>query len=155
MLSPFSSARNGAILGGIWGGATPNDSLPERIWNIAKWAIIVGIIGNTKFKSNVANLLKNLGGIEKKEITQRIATNGGSKLSEKSIKTLSPILEEMIGQWDGDIDNLIAEAKNTTLKTFWNFNDIDIYSKNEAFGRFVAPSLKEKTASWLSRHSHE
>lgn len=155
LLSPFSSARNGAILGGIWGGATPNDSLPERIWNIAKWAIIGGIIGNTKFKSNVANLLKNLGGIEKKEITQRIATNGGSKLSEKSIKTLSPILEEMIGQWDGDIDNLIAEAKNTTLKTFWNFNDIDIYSKNEAFGRFVAPSLKEKTASWLSRHTQE
>lgn len=155
LLSPFSSARNGAILGGIWGGATPNDSLPERIWNIAKWAIIGGIIGNTKFKSNVANLLKNLGGIEKKEITQRIATNGGSKLSEKSIKTLSPILEEMIGQWDGDIDNLIAESKNTTLKTFWNFNDIDIYSKNEAFGRFVAPSLKEKTASWLSRHTQE
>ena len=155
LLSPFSSARNGAILGGIGGGATPNDSLPERIWNIAKWAIIGGIIGNTKFKSNVANLLKNLGGIEKKEITQRIATKWASKLSEKSVKTLSPILEEMIGQWDGDIDNLIAEAKNTTLKTFWNFNDIDIYSKNEAFGRFVAPSLKEKTASWLSRHTQE
>lgn len=31
LLSPFSSARNGAILGGIGGGATPNDSLPERI----------------------------------------------------------------------------------------------------------------------------
>lgn len=155
LLSPFSSARNGAILGGLGGGVNPNDSLPERIWNMAKWAIIGGILGSTKFKSNVANLLKNLGGIEKKEITQRIATNGGSKLSEKSIKTLSPILEEMIGQWDGDIDNLIAEAKNTTLKTFWNFNDIDIYSKNEAFGRFVAPSLKEKTASWLSRHTQE
>lgn len=155
LLSPFSSARNGAILGGLGGGVNPNDSLPERIWNMAKWAIIGGILGSTKFKSNVANLLKNLGGIEKKEITQRIATNGGSKLSEKSIKTLSPILEEMIGQWDGDIDNLIAEAKNTTLKTFWNFNDIDIYSKNEAFGRFVAPSLKEKTANWLSRHTQE
>lgn len=155
LLSPFSSARNGAILGGLGGGVNPNDSLPERIWNMAKWAIIGGILGSTKFKSNVANLLKNLGGIEKKEITQRIATNWASKLSEKSVKTLSPILEEMIGQWDGDIDNLIAEAKNTTLKTFWNFNDIDIYSKNEAFGRFVAPSLKEKTASWLSRHTQE
>ena len=155
LLSPFSSARNGAILGGLGGGVNPNDSLPERIWNMAKWAIIGGILGSTKFKSNVANLLKNLGGIEKKEITQRIATNWASKLSEKSVKTLSPILEEMIGQWDGDIDNLIAEAKNTTLKTFWNFNDIDIYSKNEAFGRFVAPSLKEKTANWLSRHTQE
>lgn len=155
LLSPFSSARNGAILGGLGGGVNPNDSLPERIWNMAKWAIIGGILGSTKFKSNVANLLKNLGGIEKKEITQRIATNGVSKLSEKSIKTLSPILEEMIGQWDGDIDNLIAEAKNTTLKTFWNFKDIDIYSKNEAFGRFVSPSLKEKTANWLSRHTQE
>ena len=155
LLSPFSSARNGAILGGLGGGVNPNDSLPERIWNMAKWAIIGGILGSTKFKSNVANLLKNLGGIEKKEIAQRIATNGVSKLSEKSIKTLSPILEEMIGQWDGDIDNLIAEAKNTTLKTFWNFKDIDIYSKNEAFGRFVSPSLKEKTANWLSRHTQE
>ena len=155
LLSPFSSARNGAILGGLGGGVNPNDSLPERIWNMAKWAIIGGILGSTKFKSNVANLLKNLGGIEKKEITQRIATNGASKLSEKSIKTLSPILEEMIGQWDGDIDNLIAEAKNTTLKTFWNFKDIDIYSKNEVFGRFVSPALKEKTVSWLSRYTQE
>lgn len=155
LLSPFSSARNGAILGGLGGGVNPNDSLPERIWNMAKWAIIGGILGSTKFKSNVANLLKNLGGIEKKEITQRIATNGAGKLSEKSIKTLSPILEEMIGQWDGDIDNLIAEAKNTTLKTFWNFKDIDIYSKNEVFGRFVSPALKEKTVSWLSRYTQE
>jgi len=41
-------------------------------------------------------MLKKLGGIEKKEITQRIATNGATKLSEKSAKSLSPMLEKVI-----------------------------------------------------------
>lgn len=155
LLSPFSSARNGAILGGIGGGATPNDSLPERIWNIAKWAIIWGIFWSTKAKTTLANMLKKLGGIEKKEITQRIATNGASQLSKKSAKSLSPILEKVIEEWDGDIDDLITKTQNTTPKTFGNFKDIDIKSKNEAFWRFTASALKEKTASWLSRHTQE
>lgn len=155
LLSPFSSARNGAILGGIGGGATPNDSLPERIWNMAKWAIIGGILWSTKFKSNVANLLKNLGAIEKKEITQRIATNGATKLSEKSAKSLSPMLEKVIEEWDGNIDDLITNAQNSASKTFGNFKDIDIYSKNETFGRFTSPALKEKTVSGISRYTQE
>ena len=116
LLSPFSSARNGAILGGLGGGVNPNDSLPERIWNMAKWAIIGGILGSTKFKTNVANLLKNLGGIEKKEITQRIATNGVSKLSEKSIKTLEPVLEKVVQDWD--LDDLISNIQR--WKIGWN-----------------------------------
>jgi hypothetical protein len=40
----------------------------------------------------VANLLKKLGGIEKKEISQRIATNGASQLSEKSASALVPLI---------------------------------------------------------------
>ena len=78
-------------------------------------------------------MLKKLGGIEKKEITQRITTNGASQLSKKSAKSLSPILEKVIEEWDGDIDDLIAKTQNTTPKNFVNFKDIDIKSKNEAF----------------------
>lgn len=92
-------------------------------------------------------MFKKLGGIEKKEITQWIATNGASQLSGKSAKTLSPILEKVIEEWDGDIDDLIMKAQDTTPKTFGNFKDIDIKNKNEAFGRFTASALKEKTTS--------
>jgi hypothetical protein len=35
ILSPFSSARNGAILGGIGGASDPHDSFPERLLKIA------------------------------------------------------------------------------------------------------------------------
>ena len=115
--SPFSSIRNGAILGGIGGGMDPRDSWLERIWNIAKWAILWGILGSTKAKTTLANMLKTLGGIEKKEITQRIATNGATKLSEKSAKSLSPMLEKVIEEWDGNIDDLITNTQNTTPKT--------------------------------------
>ena len=115
--SPFSSIRNGAILGGIGGGIDPRDSWLERIWNIAKWAILWGILGSTKAKTTLANMLKKLGGIEKKEITQRIATNGATKLSEKSAKSLSPMLEKVIEEWDGNIDDLITNTQNTTPKT--------------------------------------
>lgn len=115
--SPFSSIRNGAILGGIGGGIDPRDSWLERIWNIAKWAILWGILGSTKAKTTLANMLKKLGGIEKKEITQRIATNGTTKLSEKSAKSLSPMLEKVIEEWDGNIDDLITNTQNRTSKT--------------------------------------
>ena len=115
--SPFSSIRNGAILGGIGGGMDPRDSWLERIWNIAKWAILWGILGSTKAKTTLANMLKKLGGIEKKEITQRIATNGATKLSEKSAKSLSPMLEKVIEEWDGNIDDLITNTQNRTPKT--------------------------------------
>ena len=71
-------------------------------------------------------MLKKLGGIEKKEITQRIATNGATKLSEKSAKSLSPMLEKVIEEWDGNIDDLITNTQNRTSKTFGNFKDIDI-----------------------------
>lgn len=115
--SPFSSIRNGAILGGIGGGIDPRDSWLERIWNIAKWAILWGLLGSTKAKTTLANMLKKLGGIEKKEITQRIATNGATKLSEKSAKSLSPMLEKVIEEWDGNIDDLITNTQNRTPKT--------------------------------------
>lgn len=115
--SPFSSIRNGAILGGIGGGMDPRDNWLERIWNIAKWAILWGILGSTKAKTTLANMLKKLGGIEKKEITQRIATNGATKLSEKSAKSLSPILEKVIEEWDGNIDDLITNTQNRPSKT--------------------------------------
>ena len=153
--SPFSSIRNGAILGGIGGGMDPRDSWLERIWNIAKWAILWGILGSTKAKTTLANMLKKLGGIEKKEITQRIATNGATKLSEKSAKSLSPMLEKVIEEWDGNIDDLITNTQNRTSKTFGNFKDIDIYSKNEIFGRFTSPALKEKTVTGISRYTQE
>ena len=35
ILSPFSSARNGAILGGIGGASDPRDSFPERLLKMA------------------------------------------------------------------------------------------------------------------------
>lgn len=155
-LSPFSSMRNGAVL--WWFGADFSDDGAINFWNLggmAKGTLLWAIIGNTKVKTTLANMLKKLGGIEKKEITQWIATNGASQLSGKSAKTLSPILEKVIEEWDGDIDDLIMKAQDTTPKTFGNFKDIDIKNKNEAFGRFTASALKEKTASWLSRHTQE
>jgi hypothetical protein len=35
ILSPFSSVRNGAILGGIGGASDPRDSFPERLLKMA------------------------------------------------------------------------------------------------------------------------
>lgn len=94
-LSPFSSMRNGAILWGVSADFSDDGSI--NFWSLgrmAKGAILWAIIGNTKAKTVLANMLKKLGGIEKKEITQRIATNGTSKLSEKSTAALTPVLEK-------------------------------------------------------------
>lgn len=94
ILSPFSNVRNGAILGGIGGASDPRDSFPERLLKMAWGAVVGGLIGSTQVKTTVANMLKKLWGVERKEITQRIATKGTSKLSEESANALVPILEK-------------------------------------------------------------
>ena len=93
--SPFSSIRNGAILGGIGGGMDPRDSFPERLLKIAWGAVVGGLIGSTKAKTTLANMLKKLWGVERKELEQWVATEGKSQLSQTSQSALTKIANEI------------------------------------------------------------
>ena len=95
ILSPFSSARNGAILGGIGGASDPRDSFPERLLKMAWGAVVGGLIGSTQVKTTVANMLKKLWGVERKELEQWVTTEGKSQLSQTSQSVLTKIANEI------------------------------------------------------------
>lgn len=95
ILSPFSSARNGAILGGIGGASDPRDSFPERLLKMAWGAVVGGLIGSTQVKTTVANMLKKLWGVERKELEQWVTTEGKSQLSQTSQSALTKIANEI------------------------------------------------------------
>ena len=114
ILSPFSSARNGAILGGIGGASDPRDSFPEMLLKMTWGAVVGGLIGSTQVKTTVANMLKKLWGVERKELEQWVATEGKSQLSQTSQSALSAITSKV---W----------ATQSTLK--WVSVEIDTLAK--------------------------
>ena len=92
-LSPFSTSRNWAILWWLW-WSSQWDSIPEKIKNMAVWAVIWWIVWSTKAKTLFANAIKWLWGIEKKELTEYLATRWESLLSDSSKVSLMKILWE-------------------------------------------------------------
>lgn len=100
ILSPFSSVRNGAILGGIGGASDPRDSFPERLLKMAWGAVVGGLIGSTKAKTTLANMLKKLSWVERKELEQWVATEGKSQLSQWASDFLWKIVNTTRKIWE-------------------------------------------------------
>lgn len=119
LLSPFSSWKNWAILWWMWGSYDIKENRLNFDWkNMLLWAMIWGVAWSTKFKTYLANWIKKLWWIEKKEINQYLSSKWASKLSQNSENILRELVEEGVKKWEiGEGFNKVGTTKNA-LKTF-------------------------------------
>lgn len=130
ILSPFSSARNGAILGGIGGASDPRDSFPERLLKMAWGAVVGGLIGSTQVKTTVANMLKKLWGVERKELEQWVATEGKSQLSQWASDFLWKIANTTRKIWEDAQKSVIPhEVDENWVKYIVNSKGQKVFNK--------------------------
>lgn len=128
--SPFSSIRNGAILGGIGGASDRSDNFPERLLKMAWGAVVGGLIGSTKVKTTVANMLKKLWGVERKELEQWVATEGKSQLSQWASDFLWKIVNTTRKIWEDAQKSVIPhEVDENWVKYIVNSKGQKVFNK--------------------------